>query len=213
MRYIFTLFLLIVSFSSYASEETLKRSVETEILSKSGWVNVILQDENFDWSAVDKLKNTSIDLTRKVAKLTYLDLSGADKLSSIKFSEGVGVIFAKSDIEKGATLGKENTEIRVIPRYKITKYHVKSYDDLGDKITARRIMSDRPIVMTDITRDFLVYKGDLVNVIYTDTNLVLEYQAIALEDGAYQEQIKIKTIDNGRFLYATVIGEDKVIIN
>jgi flagella basal body P-ring formation protein FlgA len=80
-------------------------------------------------------------------------------------------------------------------------------------IFCRDIAPDRVITWHDVARRPLVHKGEIVDVIGSEGMLYVTMKAMALENGARGDLVRVRNLESLKSISAEVIGDDRVEIH
>lgn len=140
-------------------------------------------------------------------------------------------LVAKNDLEQGAVLTETNTAVlhprvvatRALPHGTIIEdedaevswnsdqHHVNmAPTDLIEVVglqTTRRIRPQEMIRYADLTQALLVKKGMAVTLEIRRRLLTIQVETVALEDGEYGQQIRLKNLESGQTIYGIVTGK------
>ena len=119
-------------------------------------------------------------------------------------------LYAKSTLLRGSLITRQNSFEKKTPfRYTISKPLDKKL--IGYVVTRRYIKEGMPIRKQDVILKPLVKRHAIVNVKLIEGNILINFSAMALKDGALGDIITIQKSDKKR-LKAKVIGKNRVII-
>jgi flagella basal body P-ring formation protein FlgA len=79
----------------------------------------------------------------------------------------------------------------------------------GDYVFAREVPAGRPLTWRDVTRRSLVHRGQVVEVLATDGALVITMKALAMQDGARGETVRVRNVESKRDFTALVVSENR----
>jgi flagella basal body P-ring formation protein FlgA len=140
-------------------------------------------------------------------------------------------LVSKNDLEQGAVLTETNTAVlhprvvatRALPHGTIIEdedaevswssdqHHVNTAPtDLIEVVglqTTRRIRPQEMIRYADLTQALLVKKGMAVTLEIRRRQLTIQVETVALEDGEYGQQIRLKNLESGQTIYGIVTGK------
>lgn len=78
-----------------------------------------------------------------------------------------------------------------------------------DYVFARAIPAGRALTWRDISRRALVQKGRMVEVVAVDGALVVSMKALALQDGASGDTVRVRNVESKREFVAKVVSENR----
>jgi flagellar basal body P-ring formation protein FlgA len=78
-----------------------------------------------------------------------------------------------------------------------------------DYVFSRSIPAGRPLTWRDVVRRSLVHKGRMVEVIASDGSLVITMKALAMQDGAQGDSIRVRNLKSKREFIALVTSENR----
>ena len=118
--------------------------------------------------------------------------------------------YAKATLLRGSLITRQNSFEKKTPfRYTISNPLDKKL--IGHVVTRRYIKEGMPIRKQDVILMPLVKRHAIVNVKLIEGNILINFSATALKDGALGDTITIQKSDKKR-LKAKVVGKNRVII-
>lgn len=76
-------------------------------------------------------------------------------------------------------------------------------------VFAREVPAGRPLTWRDVVRRSLVHRGRMVEVLATDGALVITMKALAMQDGARGDVVRVRNLESKRDFTALVIDENR----
>lgn len=127
-----------------------------------------------------------------------------------RYEELVEVPVLNKTISAGDVIAEEDIAYQTMPNRRIRKDTVQDATLLIGKAPRRMISQDRPIRESEIQTPYIVKKGARVQMHYAGENMKISTIGEALEDGAKDQPIRIKNMDSGLTVQATVTGPNEV---
>jgi flagella basal body P-ring formation protein FlgA len=78
-----------------------------------------------------------------------------------------------------------------------------------DYVFARELPAGRPLTWRDVVRRPLVHRGRMVEVLASDGALVITIKAMAMQDGARGETVRVRNLESKRDFVARVTAENR----
>jgi len=116
----------------------------------------------------------------------------------------IDVIYTIRPLERKTELTRFNTTIQTLPFEKLKAVPLTSIQTHRYRLK-HRIKADRPVAIRDVESSPMIKRGGKLAVSMHSGGLVIEFSAIALEDGALHDIISIRKHD-GQRLKARVTG-------
>ena len=110
---------------------------------------------------------------------------------------------------RGAALAPEAVELRRIDALRDRESLPASALD-GDFVFARSVPSGRSLTWRDVTRRPLVHRGQTIEVRAGEGALVITMKALAMQDGAAGESVRVRNLESKREFTARVVAENRV---
>ncbi|MET0261329.1 MAG: flagellar basal body P-ring formation chaperone FlgA, partial [Rariglobus sp.] len=79
----------------------------------------------------------------------------------------------------------------------------------ADYVFSRAIPAGRPLTWRDVMRRSLVQKGQMVEVLASDGSLVISMKALAMQDGAKGDAVRVRNVESKREFIAKVTAENR----
>lgn len=206
---VFSLFVLMVN-SAYADDYiAMKRKLEDMIQYEKNLDSIIVTFDDEDILSKEKdIEIKSFEfLTDKKFKVK-LQISGFEIESNATYEKASLIIKANKKIPKGKIILGDDLEVIKIPEHKATDNFIQNIEEIVGKYAKKTIIAKRPIKHNAIGGETVMNKGQKIIIRYKKNNIIIEGQAIALENAGMGDTIKFKNIDSGKFLYAKVISPE-----
>ncbi len=157
-----------------------------------------------------------IDLTRNSLKQSsgifsaiYLDSKVEKRLYfRYRMMADVEVAKASRDISRDKKIDKEDVEFVLIPFERMFRKSI-SKDEMQDVSATRFIKAASIIAQSDFVKTPVVLRNSSVIASVDDSDLELEFEAVAVEDGSVGQMVTIKN-KNGKTFRAVVVGPSRV---
>jgi len=127
----------------------------------------------------------------------------------VRIDRKVDAVVAAQDIPKGKIISPKDVKEEKLPSSKVRGGAISLKSVLG-KVAKRDIRAGEVIKERDLEPNFVVRKGRPVRIIYEANGIHIELPAIALENGAVGDIIKVKNVSTGKVLVCKVVGENTV---
>jgi len=127
----------------------------------------------------------------------------------VRLDKKVEAVVAAHDIPKGKVISLSDVRKKKLPSLKV-KGGVISFKSALGKLAKRDIRAGEVIKERDLEPNFVVKEGRPVKLVYEANGIHIELPAIALENGAVGDIIKVKNVSTGKVLVCRVIGENTV---
>ncbi|WP_243644901.1 flagellar basal body P-ring formation chaperone FlgA [Phorcysia thermohydrogeniphila] len=127
----------------------------------------------------------------------------------VRIDKKVEVVVAARDIPKGKVISPSDLKKEKLPSLKVRRGAL-TFESVIGKVAKRDIRAGEVIKGRDLEPNFVVKKGKPVKLIYESGGIHVELLAVALENGAVGDIIKVKNVSTGKVLVCKVIGENTV---
>jgi flagellar basal body P-ring formation protein FlgA len=154
---------------------------------------------------------------RRVTAILTMPGSAATRLKPVRvtgqFVETLEVVLPTRPVTKGETLASSDVTLERRPREGL------GTDTLGDlqsaigKVVKRAVMPGQPLRSTDVARQEIVGRGDIVTMMFEAPGLVVSMRGKANEAGAAGDVISVQNLQSKRVLQATISGPGRVTVN
>ena len=134
------------------------------------------------------------------------------KKKIIKISNSIKLIILKNNLKKGEVIQKHDLKFD----YKTNSVGNGFFENF-DKLVGRKIKQNlskgQVIKIRHLEENFMVSEGQSI-IIFSDLHGInVRMQGNALENGHFNELIKVKNISSGKIVQGRVINEKKILIN
>lgn len=126
--------------------------------------------------------------------------------------ETVEVVVPRRAIARGETLGKGDVAIERRPRDGLGAELIGDLRGAFDKVARRELLAGIPLRKTDVQREEIVAKGDLVTIVYESRGLTITMRGRAGEAGAMGDVVSVTNPQSKRVLQGTVSGPGRVSV-
>jgi flagella basal body P-ring formation protein FlgA len=117
------------------------------------------------------------------------------------------VWLTREPVERGSAVDASQLESR---RVDVLREREALATTEGEGLTfARSISTGRVLTWRDVARRALVHKGQVIEVAATDGALTITMKAMAMENGAAGETVKVRNLESRREFAALVISESR----
>lgn len=127
----------------------------------------------------------------------------------IKTTLTLPVIVAKNAIARATKLTKEQLE-KESKTFTTPQYFVTQYQSVVGQQAKRRIRRGQILNPNNLEQSWLIEKGDEVIIVAQKDGLTASMKGLALENGAIEQQIKVKNISSNKVIKAYVTARGKV---
>jgi len=127
----------------------------------------------------------------------------------VRVDRKVDAIVAVRDIPKGKVISLGDVRREKLPSSKVVG-GVLTLDSVLGKVAKRDIRAGEVVKERDLEPNFVVKRGRPVRIIYEANGIHVELPAIALENGAVGDIIKVRNVSTGKVIVCKVIGENTV---
>jgi flagella basal body P-ring formation protein FlgA len=127
----------------------------------------------------------------------------------VRVDKKVDAVVASRDIPKGKVVTLQDVKREKLPSLRV-RGGVLTIESVVGKVAKRNIRAGEVIKERDLEPNFVVKKGKPVKLIYESGGIHVELLAVALENGAVGDIIKVKNVSTGKVLVCKVIGENTV---
>jgi flagella basal body P-ring formation protein FlgA len=142
--------------------------------------------------------------------------STAMRLKPLRISgqlvETMEVIVPKRLIARGETLGKDDVTIERRPREGQGNEIISDIHAAVDKVARRALLAGVPLRGSDVQREEIVGKGDLVTIVYEAPGLLITLRGRANEAGAMGDVVSVTNPQSKRVLQGKVSGPGRVSV-
>jgi len=154
--------------------------------------------------------------SRRVLARLSVPGSMAMRLKPLRISgqlvETVEVVVPKRAIARGETLTLADVTVERRPRDGQGTEILSDARSAIDKVARRALIAGAPLRASDIQREEIVAKGDLVTIVYESPGLIITLRGRANEAGAMGDVISITNPQSKRVLQGKVSGPGKVSV-
>ena len=154
--------------------------------------------------------------SRRVQARLSVPGSMAMRLKPLRVSgqlvETVEVVVPKRAIARGETLTLADIAVERRPRDGQGTENLSDARSAIDKVARRALVAGAPLRGSDIQREEIVAKGDLVTIVYESPGLIITLRGRANEAGAMGDVISITNPQSKRVLQGRVSGPGKVSV-
>ena len=126
--------------------------------------------------------------------------------------ETMEVVVPKRLIARGETLGKDDVIVERRPRDGQGGEIIGDARVAIDKVARRALLAGVPLRASDVQREEIVGKGDLVTIVYETPGLVITLRGKANEAGAMGDVISVTNPQSKRVLQGKVSGPGRVSV-
>jgi flagella basal body P-ring formation protein FlgA len=142
--------------------------------------------------------------------------SVATRLKPLRISgqlvETMEVVVPKRPIARGETLGKDDVVVERRPRDGQGNEIIADVRAAIDKVARRALIAGVPLRTSDVQREEIVAKGDLVTIVYEASGLLITLRGRANEAGAMGDVVSVTNPQSKRVLQAKVSGPGRVSV-
>lgn len=142
--------------------------------------------------------------------------SSAMRLKPLRISgqlvETMEVVVPKRLIARGETLGKDDVTVERRPREGQGGEIIGDVRAAIDKVARRALLAGVPLRGSDVQREEIVGKGDLVTIVYEAPGLLITLRGKASEAGAMGDVVSVTNPQSKRVLQAKVTGPGRVSV-
>ncbi len=117
-------------------------------------------------------------------------------------------LFAATPLKRGDSFSLDGTEIRRVDALR-DRDALPSSLATNDYVLAREVPAGRALTWRDVARRSLVHRGQVVEVLASDGALVITMKALAMQDGAQGESVRVRNIESKREFIAKVTAENR----
>lgn len=126
--------------------------------------------------------------------------------------ETVEVVVPKRQIARGETLGKDDVAVERRPRDGQGSEIISDVRAAIDKVARRALLAGVPLRGSDVQREEIVGKGDLVTIVYEAKGLLITLRGRSNEAGAMGDVVSVTNPQSKRVLQGTVSGPGRVSV-
>lgn len=142
--------------------------------------------------------------------------STAMRLKPLRISgqlvETMEVVVPKRLITRGETLGKDDITVERRPRDGQGSEIIGDVRAAIDKVARRALLAGVPLRSSDVQREEIVAKGDLVTIVYEAPGLLITLRGRANEAGAMGDVVSVTNPQSKRVLQGKVSGPGRVSV-
>jgi flagella basal body P-ring formation protein FlgA len=126
--------------------------------------------------------------------------------------ETVEVVVPRRAIARGETLARADIIVERRPREGQVSDLIGDPGAAIDKVASRALMAGLPLRASDVRREEIVAKGDLVTIIYESRGLTITMRGKAGEAGAMGDVVSVTNPQSKRVLQGTVSGPGRISV-
>ena len=126
--------------------------------------------------------------------------------------ETVEVVVPRRAIARGETLARADVMVERRPRDGQASDLVNDPRAAVDKVARRALMAGLPLRASDVQREEIVAKGDLVTIVYETRGLIITLRGRAGEAGAMGDVVSVTNPQSKRVLQGTVSGPGRISV-
>lgn len=142
--------------------------------------------------------------------------STAMRLKPLRISgqlvETMEVVVPKRQIARGETLGKDDVTVERRPRDGQGSEIIGDVRAAIDKVARRALLAGVPLRGSDVQREEIIGKGDLVTIVYEARGLMITLRGRANEAGAMGDVVSVTNPQSKRVLQGKVSGPGRVSV-
>ena len=142
--------------------------------------------------------------------------STAMRLKPLRISgqlvETMEVVVPKRLIARGETLGKDDVTVERRPRDGQGSEIIGDARAAIDKVARRALLAGVPLRGSDVQREEIVGKGDLVTIVYEAPGLLITLRGKANEAGAMGDVVSVTNPQSKRVLQGKVTGAGRISV-
>lgn len=142
--------------------------------------------------------------------------SAAMRLKPLRISgqlvETMEVVVPKRLIARGETLGKDDVTVERRPREGQGTEIIGDTRAAIDKVARRALLAGVPLRGSDVQREEIVGKGDLVTIVYEAPGLLITLRGKANEAGAMGDVVSVTNPQSKRVLQGKISGPGRVSV-
>lgn len=154
--------------------------------------------------------------TRRIQARVVVPGSVAMRLKPVHVTgqlvETVEVILPKRAIGRGETLSRADIVIERRPRDGLAADLLVDAQAAIDKVARRPLSVGMPLRASDVQREEIVAKGELVTIVYETPGLLITLRGKANEAGAMGDVVSVVNAQSKRVLQGTVSGAGRVSV-
>ena len=129
-----------------------------------------------------------------------------------KISNSIKLIILKNNLKKGEVIQKHDLKFDYKTNSVGTGFF-ESFDELVGRKINQNLSKGQVIKIRHLEENFMVSEGQSI-IIFSDLyGINIRMQGNALENGHFNELIKVKNISSGKIVQGRVINEKKILIN
>lgn len=114
--------------------------------------------------------------------------------------------------EAGALIGTDDIAWQEVRAHQVGRNAITSVADLVGTQTKRPMEPGRPIRSTDVQKPVMLPKDNAVTIYYQIPGMTLTVKGRAMENGAYQETVRVLNTRSNRTVFAQIIGPNEVVV-
>lgn len=142
--------------------------------------------------------------------------STAMRLKPLRISgqlvETMEVVVPKRLIARGETLGKDDVLIERRPRDGQGNETIGDIRAAIDKVARRALLAGVPLRGSDVQREEIVAKGELVTIVYEAPGILITMRGRVNESGAMGDVVSVTNPQSKRVLQGTITGPGRVSV-
>jgi flagella basal body P-ring formation protein FlgA len=154
---------------------------------------------------------------RRVSATLVLPGSAATRLRPLRISgqlvETIEVVMPTRPLTKGETLASADVTLERRPREGLGQDTLADLQAAIGKVVKRPMMPGQPVRATDVQRNEVVGRGDLVNMTYEAPGVLVSMRGRASEAGGIGDVITVQNLQSKRLLQATVVSAGRVSVS
>ena len=129
-----------------------------------------------------------------------------------KVSNSIKLITLRNNLKKGEVIQKHDLKFDYKPN-SVGNGFFESFDSLVGRKINQNLSKGQVIKIRHLEENFMVSEGQSI-IIFSDLyGINVRMQGNALENGHFNELIKVKNISSGKIVQGRVINEKKILIN
>ena len=122
------------------------------------------------------------------------------------------VLVAAKVIDQGEPLSEDNLNLRRVEAPAATTPFLTHHDAVHGKVASRKLQAGTKLSLRMISDPAVIYSGDQINVVAVNGRIQVAARAIALQDGAVGQRIKVRNLSSNKVVQATVHGAGLAVI-
>ncbi len=200
------------SVKDYLIEEGAGEAVEVELTGKLPSIlfsydkPVAIYIDEIDYDARARRWHGEFSFYHKDSMLHHMSMAG-------RYDELVTVPVLVDRLHSKDTISEHDIEWVAFTEKRLREDTVMSAEELVGKSPRRVISPGRPIRVSELQAPIVLYRGDLVQMVYNVHNMDIRTMGEAQEDGAIGRLIRVKNLDSGVIVQAVVTGPNRVEVS